>query len=40
MSGNGADNTVGMFEGYRVFDLSTELAYLGGKILGDLGADV
>ncbi len=29
-----------MLEGYRVLDLSGELAYLAGKILGDLGADV
>ncbi len=30
----------GLLDGYRVLDLTSEIGWLGGKILGDLGADV
>jgi crotonobetainyl-CoA:carnitine CoA-transferase CaiB-like acyl-CoA transferase len=35
-----ADNSEGLLAPYRVLDLTDELGFLGGKILGDLGADV
>lgn len=34
------DATTGLLSGYRVLDLASEIGYLAGKILGDLGADV
>lgn len=34
------NNRAGLLEGYRVLDLTGELGWLAGKILGDLGADV
>ncbi|MHB1343179.1 MAG: CaiB/BaiF CoA transferase family protein [Thermoleophilia bacterium] len=37
---SGLNGEVGMLQGYRVLDLSGDIAYLAGKILGDLGADV
>ncbi|MFZ5646899.1 MAG: CaiB/BaiF CoA transferase family protein [Bacillota bacterium] len=35
-----ANNLAGLLDGYRVLDLTGELGWLAGKILGDLGADV
>jgi crotonobetainyl-CoA:carnitine CoA-transferase CaiB-like acyl-CoA transferase len=35
-----ADRKAGLLSPYRVLDLSNELGFLCGKILGDLGADV
>ena len=34
------DRNAGLLSPYRVLDLSNELGFLCGKILGDLGADV